>query len=347
MIGIVGYGAYIPLYRIKVEEIARMWGKDPNIIKNGIGVDEISVGGIDEDSVTISIEAASNALRRAKIDKKQIGAVYCGSESKAYAVKPNASMIGHALDIGENYTGADVEFACKAGSATIQICAGLVGSGLVKYGLAVGADTSQARPGGIPEYIASSGGGAFILGSKKAEMLAEMEYTRSVTSDTPDFWRRNTEPYPCHGERFTGDKAYFKHTVQATKKLLEEIGADVSDIDYFVFHTPNSKFPMKVAKIFGIPKEKVLPSLIVKNVGNAYSASSLLGLTATLDIAQPGQRILMTSFGSGAGSDSFCFRVTDNIEEKRDLAPKTQDYIQRTKYLDYAIYCKYRGKILI
>ncbi|MBW2974257.1 hydroxymethylglutaryl-CoA synthase [Candidatus Woesearchaeota archaeon] len=348
MAGIVGYGSYIPLYRIKTEEIARIWGKDPEDIRQGIGIDEISVGGIDEDSVTIAVEAASNALKRARIDKKKISAVYCGSESKVYAVKPNASIIGNALGIGEDYTAGDVEFACKAGSASLQICTGLVSSGLAEYGLAIGSDTSQARPGGgIPEYIASSGGAAFIVGNRKEEIVAEIEHTLSVTSDIPDFWRRNMQPYPRHGERFTGEKAYFKHTIEATKKLLDKINVNVSDVDHFVFHTPNIKFPMKIAKKLGVEKEKILAGLLVKKIGNAYSGSCMLGLSAVLDAAKPGERIVMTSFGSGAGSDSFSFKVTGNIEEKRDSALKTKDYIDKAQYIDYAIYCKYRGKILL
>lgn len=346
MAGIVGYGACIPIYRIKIEEIAKMWGKDPIIIKEGIAVDEISVAGIDEDSVTISVEAAYNSLLMAKIDKKQIGAVYCGSESKVYAVKPNASIIGNALGIGENYTAADIEFACKAGSAAIQMCAGLVDSGIIKYGLAIGADTSQSKPGDILEYTASSGGAAFIIGNKKEETIAEIKKTVSTTSDTSDFWRRNKAGYPSHGERFTGEKAYFKHIIQSTEKLLKEINAKVSDIDYFVFHMPNTKFPLKIAKMLRIPKEKVLDGLVVKKIGNTYSGSSLLGLTAVLDIAKPREMIVMTSFGSGAGADSFCFEVTENIEEKRNLSLKTKEYIQKIRYVDYAAYCKYRGKIL-
>jgi len=346
MAGIVGYGTYIPANRIKIEEIAKMWGKDPNIIKEGIAVDEISVAGIDEDSVTISVEASRNALLRAKIDKKNIGAIYCGSESKVYAVKPNASIIGNALEIGENHTAADIEFACKAGSAAIQMCMGLVDSGIIKYGLAIGADTSQSKPGDILEYTAASGGAAFIIGNKKEEIIAEIERTVSVTSDTADFWRRDKAEYPSHGERFTGEKAYFKHIVQATEKLLREIDAKVSDIDYFVFHMPNTKFPLKAAKILGIPKEKILPSLVVKKIGNTYSGSSLLGLTAVLDQANPNDRIVMTSFGSGAGADSFCFKVTDNIGNKKNLASTTQDYIQRVEYIDYATYCKIRGKLI-
>ncbi|HML05931.1 MAG TPA: hydroxymethylglutaryl-CoA synthase, partial [Methanobacterium sp.] len=43
MAGIVGYGVYIPSYRIKVEEIAKVWGDDPNAISRGLVVQEKSV----------------------------------------------------------------------------------------------------------------------------------------------------------------------------------------------------------------------------------------------------------------------------------------------------------------
>jgi hydroxymethylglutaryl-CoA synthase len=71
----------------------------------------------------------------------------------------------------------------------------------------------------------------------------------------------------------------------------------------------------------------------------------MIGLTATLDIAQPGERILVVSFGSGAGSDAFDILVTDRIAGHPDLAPKTQDYIARRSEIDYATYVRYRGKL--
>jgi hydroxymethylglutaryl-CoA synthase len=71
----------------------------------------------------------------------------------------------------------------------------------------------------------------------------------------------------------------------------------------------------------------------------------MLGLTAILDIAQPGDRILQVSYGSGAGSDAFDLVVTDKINEVRALAPSTRDYINRRTVIDYATYCRYRGKL--
>src|SRR3989344_7284921 len=131
MVGIISCGAYIPVYRIKAEEIAKAHGRDANFIKKELLIEEKSVPGYDEDSLTMGFEATLNALRRVNIKTDNIGAVYSGSESPAYAVKPNASIIGEALGIGMDYTSADVEFACKAGTAAMQMVFGLSKSGFI------------------------------------------------------------------------------------------------------------------------------------------------------------------------------------------------------------------------
>ncbi|OYT35425.1 hydroxymethylglutaryl-CoA synthase, partial [Archaeoglobales archaeon ex4484_92] len=205
MIGIISYGSYIPRYRISVDEIARVWGEDANTIKNGLGVIEKSVPDLDEDAATIAVEAAREAIKRVNIDARDIGAIFVGSESHPYAVKPTSTIVGEALGVGNSYFTADLEFACKAGTAGIQICYAMVKADMVKYGLAIGTDTSQARPGDALEYSASAGGAAFIIGR---DPIAEIEATYSFTTDTPDFWRRDLQPYPSHGGRFTGIPAY-------------------------------------------------------------------------------------------------------------------------------------------
>ena len=345
-LGIVGYGGYIPRYRIRSRDIAAMWGQDPAVVEKGLGVLEKSVPGVDEDTITISVQAARYALARAGIDPKEIGAIYIGSESHPYAVKPSGTVVAAAIGAGERMTAADYEFACKAGTAGIQTSLGLVSSGLIKYGLAIGADTAQGAPGDPLEYSAAAGGAAFIIGKNDSHSIARIDHTVSVTTDTPDFWRREGQPYPRHGGRFTGQPAYFKHVVGASKLLMEETGASPKDFDYVVLHMPNKKFPTRAARTLGFTPEQIAPSLVVERIGNTYSASSLLGFCSVLDIAQPGQTIMLTSFGSGAGSDSFHITVGDGIEEKRSLAPTIAHLIERKTYLDYATYAKNRGKLL-
>lgn len=339
-VGIVGYGAYVPRYRIKAEEIARVWGKNGKSISAGLGIYEKSVPSMDEDTATISVEAARRAIKFSGVDPKEIGAVYVGSESHPYAVKPTATIVGEAIGATPDMTAADYEFACKAGTAAIQTCMGLVKSDMIKYGMAIGADVSQAAPGDALEYAASAGGAAYIIG--KDNIIAEINETVSYTTDTPDFWRREGEPYPGHGERFTGEPAYFKQVLSATKKLMDKMGTKPSDYDYVVFHQPNGKFPMRAAKRLGFSKEQVEEGLLCPVIGNTYSGSTMIGLSAVLDVAKPGDRILATSYGSGAGSDSFDITVTDKIEGyPRNNIRKM---IENKVYVDYALYMKYRGE---
>ncbi len=346
MIGIVGYGSYLPRYRIKVEDIAGQWGKDAQLIKRGLLVKEKTVPGMDEDTITISVESAKNALLRAGIDPIEIGSVYVGSESHPYAVKPSGTVVAEALGIVPEVHIADFEFACKAGTEAMWVVYNQVKSGEIKYGLAIGADTSQGAPGDPLEYTAAAGGTAFIFG--KDNLICEVLATYSYTTDTPDFWRREGADYPKHGGRFTGKPAYFKHIVNSAKGILKKAGMTPQDVDYVIFHMPNGKFPKTVGKMLGFTEKQIEPGWIVPYMGNTYSGSSPTGFSATLDIAKPGDVIMLTSFGSGAGSDSFIFKVTDRIDEVRNIAPLLNDMLHKDKiYLDYGKYAKYRKKILL
>jgi len=338
-----GYGLYIPAYRLRGEEIGRVWGKSgPDL-----PVKEKAVAGLDEDTVTMSVEAARYALRRAGIDASKISAIHVGTESKPYAVKPCGTIVAEILGASRNITSADLEFACKAGTEAVQMITALVESGRIEYGLAIGADTAQGRPGDALEFTAASGAAALVIGRNSRNCVAKIEYSVSVVTDTPDFWRRSYERYPQHASRFTGEPAYFYHTLSAVKTILGENGYRVDDIDYFVFHQPNVKFPLTVAKALSIPSSKVMPGLVSDMVGNTYAACSLLGLSKVFDVAMPGQRILVTSYGSGAGSDSFLLTVCDGILEKRDKAPTFEKMLKRRREIDYALYVKMRDKIRV
>ena len=330
-------------YRAKVEEIAKVWGDDPKSISKGLVVNQKSVPGPDEDTITISVEAARRALQRAEIDPQDIGAIYVGSESHPYAVKPTATIVADAIRASPNLTAADLEFACKAGTAGIQAAVGLVKSGMIKYGLAIGADTSQGATGVALEYTASAGGAAYIIGEDNT--IADIEHTCSFTTDTPDFYRREGQAYPSHGGRFTGQPAYFKHVLGAANRMLEETGTTAKDYDYAVFHQPNGKFYIRVARKLGFTEDQYKQGLLTPNIGNTYSGATPLGLASILDIAKPGDKIFAVSYGSGAGSDAFKITVNDRIEEVRNNAKTLEEIQSKITYVDYATYAKFKGKI--
>jgi hydroxymethylglutaryl-CoA synthase len=339
-VGISGYGAYIPRYRLPAREVSRVWHGG----QTGLPVKEKSVAGLDEDVVTMSIEAARNALRRAEIDASRIRAVWVGSESHPYAVKPTSTLVAEAIGATPYTQAADWEFACKAGTEAFQAAIGFVGSGMAEFALAIGMDIAQGRPGDALEYTAASGGAAYLLGPAEGS-LCRIESSLSYATDTPDFWRRAHEKYPEHGERFTGEPAYFKHITEAATAMMQGMGTTASDYAYAVFHQPNTKFPQRVAKSLGFKTEQIQPGLLVPHIGNTYAGSALVGLTAVLDVAQAGDRILLVSYGSGAGSDAFSLVATEQLAARRTHAPSTQTYIDRRTEIDYATYARFRGKL--
>lgn len=343
-VGIVSYGAYIPRYRIVPKEIGRVWGSDGEAMGKNLMIFSKSVPSPDEDVITISVAAARNMMKRTDVNPKDIGALYVGSESHPYAVKPTGTVVSEAIEAAPEITVADYEFACKAGTAAIQTCMGLVGSGMVKYGVAIGADTSQGAPGDALEYSASAGGAAFLIGSEK--IIAKLNLTYSYTTDTPDFWRREGQPYPSHGGRFTGEPAYFKHMTACALGTMKKAGTKPTDYKYAVFHQPNGKFPSRVAKQLGFTDEQIKTGLLTPYIGNTYSGAVPLGLSAVLDEAKPGDRIFAVAYGSGAGADGFDITVTNEITNyKRENAPSVKFMIENNKFIDYATYARYRGKI--
>ncbi len=341
-VGIVGYGAYVPRYRLPATEIARLWRGGQDNAK--LPVKQKSLPGPDEDTITMSIEAAHNALKRAEVDPALIRSVWAGSESHPYAVKPSSTIVAQALGIAPHTTAADFEFACKAGTEAMQAALGFAGSGMAQYALAIAMDTAQGRPGDALEYTAAAGGAAFIVGPAK-DAVAILEGSFSYTTDTPDFFRRSYQKYPEHGNRFTGEPAYFHHISNSVSILMEDLGLTPKDFASAVFHQPNTKFPKKVASQLGFTSAQIHTGLLAPVIGNTYAGASPLGFTAVLDAAKPGDRLLLASFGSGAGSDAFSFVVTDKIEGIRDRAPSTSDYVERSVEVDYATYARWRKKI--
>ncbi|MCX8150346.1 MAG: hydroxymethylglutaryl-CoA synthase [Candidatus Bathyarchaeota archaeon] len=332
--GIVGYGVYSSSFRIQEGGIER------------------AVPYIDEDSMTAAVESGKLALIHAGVDSACVGKVYVGSESNPYAVKPIASKVAQVLKLGkededtQSVDAVDTEFACKAATSMFKDAAALVNypNTDVEYTMVIGSDNSQAAPRGCPggelDLFVGYGGAAFLFGKK--DVIAEIEGWYSCTSDTPDFWRRDGEPFPMHGGRFTGDPAYFKHVRKAAVKLMDKLHLKPSDINYFVPHQPNPAFPTKVAKDIGFKEEQYKSALIVNKFGNTYSGCSPMGLAAVLDVAKPEELILVVSYGSGAGSDSYVLRTTSQLLEKRERQKMTVRYQAENPHIKYVDYTTYR-----
>ena len=304
---------YLPTFRIRTKDIAEHWQQDSKALAATLGVEEKTVPGRDEDAFTMAFEAGRQAIETAKIRSSEISAIYVGSESHPYAVKPTSGMLAAALELHPFCHAADLEFACKAGTAGMQIVDAMVRAGQIQYGMAIGTDTAQAAPGDALEYTAAAGAAAVILGPSDAKnALCRIDATLSFTTDTPDFWRAADEKYPRHAGRFTGEPGYFHHMRTAIQGMLDTAKLTAKDFAHVVLHMPNGKFPSRTAKEFGFTKEQMSTGFIVPTVGNTYSACSPLGLVHVLQKAKKNERILLVSYGSGSGCDAFVLTMQKN-----------------------------------
>ncbi|MDD5055888.1 MAG: hydroxymethylglutaryl-CoA synthase [Candidatus Peribacteraceae bacterium] len=331
---ILSFGRYVPGNRIESKVIAEHWKRGSEQAE-GLGIIEKSVPSKDEDTFTLAWEAGRQALETGDIDPEAITAIFVGSESHPYAVKPTSGMLATALKLNPFCHAADLEFACKAGTAALQIVKSMVESKQIKAGMAIGSDTAQSKPGDPLEYSAAAGAAAFIVGmpSKKQSGICSIDATLSFTTDTPDFWRNAGEEHPRHAGRFTGEPAYFHHVITTAKKIMEREKLNPEDFAHVVLHMPNGKFPTAAAKRLGFTPEQLKLGFIVPHIGNTYSACSPLGLTFVLEHAKKGEKILLVSYGSGAGSDAFVFTM---LQDGSPLPKREgEGEIRRLSYGEY------------
>jgi hydroxymethylglutaryl-CoA synthase len=315
-VGIASYGHYVPNLRMDVGVLAEQWGLGETLERvyrlNGRSM--VAVNGLDEDTVTLSIEAAERAMVRAAGVRP--ASILIGSESHPYAVKPSGVVVAEALGLAPDVFVVDLEFACKGGTAAMFLSLGLVESGRVPAALAIGADCPQSAPGSLLEASVGAGASAFVLASGDG-LIATIDHIAAASSDTTDFWRRDGEQFPSVVGKFSAEVGYAEHTRRVVESLLAASGTAPEDYTYLCLHQPYPSLPLSVAKQLGFKRPQVQPGVVAGKIGNTYSSACLLGLCNVLDQAAPGDRVMLVSFGSGAGSDGFVMTVQPAIEAYR------------------------------
>jgi len=339
-------------------------------VRYGLLLKNKAVAGISEDSITLGTEASENAIARACIRADKIGSVYVGSESKPYAVGQIARHVASFVGVGGNVFTADMEGACNAGMQAVSSVESDILGEKIKYGLAVGTDIAQADSGDPLEYACGAGAAAFVLGPEDDKNVATIEAIAPYSSLTLDFWRRDNIPVPSHLGQTTVE-AYVRHTIMAINELLKKNpDMQLKDFDYITFHQPSGYMPLKTCKIITgesnkpflledlisdsdvrgrmklTPEDvenKVKPYLKVLDTGNTYAASTMIAISSILDssvngIAEPGQKILAVSYGSGAYSYATVLKICEGLRSKVKLAPTVDEYVARKNIIGLETY---------
>ncbi len=331
-VGIISVGAYIPYYRIRRETIARAWGR--GAIKG-----ERSIANTDEDSITMAVEAAMNCLQY--IPREEVDVLYFASVTAPYAEKGQSGLIATVCDLKDQVSTADFAQSTRAGASALKAAVDAVKGQSARQALITVADCRVAHPKSDKEQLLGDAAAALAIGSEN--VIASIECFSSVNNEIIDYWRNYGERYVnCAEGRFATDKGYMAAMQQAVKDVLQKSGLTAKDFNKVVFTTPGLRENGQLAKKLGFGEEQLQDSLMLE-VGDCGVAQPIMLLIAALEKADPGDRILLAAYGSGA--DAFIFRVTDNVQGIKQRA-QLQKYLNTKRYLEsYSRFLSFRGLV--
>jgi hydroxymethylglutaryl-CoA synthase len=333
MSGIIGYGAYVPQYRLKQQDAAIPWG--------GFAMGEKAVCGWDEDIVSMAAEALDNAMKQSGVKSADIGALYLGTASSPLVEQHISPILAETLRLSPHASVLDFTGSINAVGTALSQCLMAIEAKRIKCGVVVGTENRAVGPGSDAEVNFGAAAVAMVIGNKGT--IADIEGVESFQSLFYDRWRNVRDPWVSNyfDIRFDREYGYTKHIEEASKTLMTKLAKKPTDFNYAVFPQPDGRLPAGVGKALGI--KNVFPDLTAA-IGDVGGVSPFLCLTGVLDNAKAGERILVTSYGSGS-ANAFSILVNDGIEQKRGKTKTLEKYVSRKVYFDYPAYLRLMGNL--
>jgi hydroxymethylglutaryl-CoA synthase len=326
MVGITSYGAYVPLFRLAREAIA----------KGARG--EKAIGNFDEDSITMAVAAANDCLNG--VDRGTVDGLYFATTTSPYKEKLGATIVAMAADLRQDVITADFANSLKAGTSALRAAIDAVKAGSAKKVLVTAADCRLGTPGSPFEQNFGDGAGALLIGDTGVAVTVEASY--SVYSEILDVWRADGDTFVRSWEdRFSSTHGYLGVVGEAVSGLMKKTGFSPSDFAKVVFYTPDARRGTDLAQSLGFDVKAQLQDPLSNALGNTGTASPLMLLVAALEGAKAGDRILLASYGNG--SDAFVLQVTKQIEKIRDRRGMKGHLDSKKVIDDYRQYLIWRG----
>ncbi|MBN1830652.1 MAG: OB-fold domain-containing protein [Deltaproteobacteria bacterium] len=327
MIGITSIGAYIPMYRLQREEIARMWGTQ------GIG-GEKAVAGYDEDSITMAVAAVRECRRRCAGSAEGL---YFASTTAPYREKQSAAIIASVAGLDRACVTADFANSLRSGTTALKAAHDAIKSGSNSQVLVTASDCRLGMPKGRFEQLFGDAAAAVSIGSEG--VIAEIEACYSLCSDFIDVWRTASDRFAHSGEgRFINDEGYFPIMQEGISGTMKAHSLNPDDFSKIVFTASDARQHADLAKKLRFDSSQV-QSPFFSEIGHVGTAGTLVMLIAALEEAKPGDRILLANYGDGV--DTFILTATKSITDF-PFKPLIEDQLKNARSIDYGTYLSWR-----
>ncbi len=333
MAGIISYGAYIPLWRLPREVIAKAW-------ESASTGGERSVANNDEDTITMASEAAIDCL--AGLEREKVDGLYFASTTSPYREKECATLVAMAADMRPEIITADFGNSLRAGTQAFRAALDAVVSGSASQVLVTASDCRIGYPRSNYEQTFGDAAAALLV-SNTGKPAVAVDGSYCLSNELYDVWRLDKDIYVQSWEdRFIIEHGYTENMEKAISGLLRKTGLSAKDITKAVLYAPTSRAQQGLARRLGFDVKTQLQDLLINDVGITGCAHALLMLVAALEEAKAGDRILLASYGSGC--DAFLLSVAKDVEEVRGNGRGAKRYINSKRPLSsYARYLSYRG----
>lgn len=330
MVGIVSYGAYIPIFRMSREVLSQVWGKSA-------GRGEKAIANADEDSITMAVEAVIDALNG--IDRQSIDGLYFASVSAPYREKQSASIVRAAADLKEDLECADFANSIRCCTSAMNAAVNAIRAGSAHKVAVVASDCRLPAPNSDLEPAFGDGAAAFILGDSDVAVSIEGSYT--LSSEFHDTWLKADDTYHWSWEdRFIREEGWEKILPQVIKGLMQKYNVGPKDFARAVFNGADARSHAQVARLVGLDAKTQVVTPLYDSVGDTGSASSPMTLVQALEDAKPGDKILFANYGDGA--DAYILQVQDQIEKVRDRRGVKKHLASKTLLSNYGLYLQMR-----
>jgi 3-hydroxy-3-methylglutaryl CoA synthase len=338
MIGIVGYGGYVPRLRLSRRAVvaANAWYA-PNLMGKGKGAR--AMANFDEDSLTMAVAAARDCLGPGE-DRSAVAGVYLASGTLPFVERLNAGIVAEALTLAETVEAMDLGGAQRSALTAVSLALAKAATGGGNR-LVIAADKRKTRAASSQELDYGDGAAALLVGSKN--VLAEFLGAGTVTADFVDHFRAAGEDIDYHWEeRWVRDEGLSKIAPKAIAAALKQAGVEAGKIDHFIFPSTFAKIDRQLANVCGIRAEAVVDAL-AESVGDTGTAHALLLLAHTLETAKPGALILVAQFGSGA--EAMVFRATEAIKAFRPAKGLAQWIARGFEEMNYTKFLAFNDQL--
>jgi 3-hydroxy-3-methylglutaryl CoA synthase len=329
---ILSYGVYVPIWRISRDEIAQSLGR-PSM--GG----ERSVASWDEDSLTMAVQAGLDCLEG--VDSKEVDGLFFATVSSPFKEKQAAAIIATALDLRKDIYTFDITGSLRAGTLALKAAYDAIRAGGAKRILVIAADSMRALPQSDLEQTFGDGAVALLVGESNG--IAQIEDFSTTLNAILGPWKREEDVYPkVFDTRLNAKYGLLRDVPQTVNALMKKSHVAGQDVSKFAFYGPDARSYMGLARMLNIDAKTQLQDSLFTTVGITGTAHCLLLLTTALDGAEPGQRIICSSYGDG--SDAFLVKVTEKVGEGKSKT-KSGQHLASKEMLGYGRFLNFKKEI--